>query len=107
MTFLFLNLGGGEVFIVVLVIIMFFGSDKLPEIAKGLGKGIRQINDAKDQIQSEIQKHTDTFKEEIEKHTSDIKTEINEAGQSFKRQMDDAATAIKDEGKAITDTTKE
>jgi sec-independent protein translocase protein TatA len=36
--FLFLNLGGGEAFIIVLVILMFFGSDKLPEIAKGLGK---------------------------------------------------------------------
>ena len=105
--FLFLNLGGGEIFLVVLVIILFFGSDKLPEIAKTLGKGIRQINDAKDQIQSEIQKHTDSFKEEIQKHTTDIHTELNEAGQSIKRQIDDAATVIKDEGKIITDTTKE
>ena len=52
---LFLNLGGGELFMIVLVIIMLFGSDKLPEIAKGLGKGIREINNAKAQIQNEIQ----------------------------------------------------
>ena len=58
---LFLNLGGGEVFIVVLVIIMFFGSDKLPGIAKGLGKGLRELNDAKAQIQNEISKSTEGF----------------------------------------------
>ena len=104
---LFLNLGGGEIFMVVLVVILFFGSDKLPEIAKGLGKGIRQINDAKEQIQNEIQKSTSAFKEEMDKHTSDIRTEINEAGQSMKRQIDEAATVIKEEGKVITDTTKE
>ncbi|MCE9538608.1 MAG: twin-arginine translocase TatA/TatE family subunit [Bacteroidetes bacterium] len=55
---LFLNLGGGEVFIIVLVIIMLFGSDKLPGLAKGIGKGLREINDAKNQIQNEIQRST-------------------------------------------------
>lgn len=104
---LFLNLGGGEVFLVVLVIILFFGSDKLPEIAKGLGKGIREINDAKAQIQNEIQKTTSGFQEELNKHTSEIKSELEKAGESFKKQIDDAATAIKDEGKTITDTTKD
>ena len=104
--FLFLNLGGGEVFIIVFVIIMFFGSDKLPEIARGLGKGIRELNDAKAQIQNEIQKTTAGFKEEIEKHTTDINNEIDAAGQSIKRQINDTATTIADEGKKITDTTK-
>ncbi len=106
-TLLFLNLGGGELFIIVLVIILFFGSDKLPEIAKGLGKGIREINNAKAQIQSEIQNQTGGFKEEFEKHTSEIRSEMDKAGQSFKRQIDDASKVIKDEGKAIDDTMKE
>ena len=51
--FLFLNLGGGEVLIIVIVIIMLFGSDKLPGLAKGIGRGLREINDAKNQIQNE------------------------------------------------------
>ena len=49
-----LNLGGGEIFLVVIVILMLFGKDKLPELMKGLGKGMREINDAKNQIQNEI-----------------------------------------------------
>ena len=105
--FLFLNLGGGEVFIVVLVIILFFGSDKLPGIAKGLGKGLREINDAKMQIQNEIQKSTGGLSDEIKKHTSEIQSEIEKAGEGMKRQMDDAAQTLSDEGKVITDTTKE
>jgi sec-independent protein translocase protein TatA len=102
--FLFLNLGGGEVFIVVLVIVMFFGSDKLPGIAKGLGKGIREINDAKAQIQSEIAKSTNGFKEELEKHTSEIQSEINKAGDGMKRQIEEASKTVKQEGKEIEDT---
>ncbi len=104
--FLFLNLGGGEVAIVILVVIMFFGSDKLPGLAKGLGKGIREINDAKNQIQNEIAKGTEGFKEELQKHTADIQSEISKAGEGMKKQLADAGTIVKEEGKAIEDTMK-
>jgi len=104
---LFLNLGGGEVFIVVVVIILFFGSDKLPEIARGLGKGMREINDAKAQIQHEIQKSTNGFTEEIKKHTAEIRSEIDKAGEGVKRQLEDTSKILAEEGKALTDTTKE
>lgn len=104
---LFLNLGGGELFIIVLIVILFFGSDKLPGIAKGLGKGLRELNNAKAQIQSEIQNHTGGLKEELEKHTSEIRSEINKASQGFKRQVEEAAKTVSDEGKAIDDTLKD
>ena len=100
--FLFLNLGGGEVFIIVLVIIMLFGPDKLPELAKGLGKGLREINDAKDQIQNEIQKSTSGIREEIQKHTSEMQNEIDKIAQDTKKQINDASHAITEEGNAIT-----
>ncbi|MFT4061548.1 MAG: twin-arginine translocase TatA/TatE family subunit [Edaphocola sp.] len=40
---------------IVLVIIILFGGKKIPELAKGLGKGIREFNDAKDGIKKEIE----------------------------------------------------
>ncbi|PCJ23898.1 MAG: twin-arginine translocase TatA/TatE family subunit [Flavobacteriales bacterium] len=46
--------GGGELFFIVLVIIMLFGSKKIPELARGLGKGIREIKNATGDIQREI-----------------------------------------------------
>ena len=83
--FLFLDsLGGGEVLIIVLVMIMFFGSDKLPGIIKTLGKGMREINEMKAQVQHEIQKNTGNLQAEIKKHASDLQSEIEKAEAVFK-----------------------
>ncbi len=56
MTLLFLDIGGGELILILLVIVMFFGADKIPEMARGLGKGMRQFKDATGSIQREIEK---------------------------------------------------
>jgi sec-independent protein translocase protein TatA len=104
---LFLNLGGGEVFLVVVIILLFFGSDKLPGIAKGLGKGLRELNDAKTQIQEEITRETGGIAEEIRKHTSEIQAEIGKAGESVQKHLSDADTTIREEGKIIGDTLKD
>src|SRR5688500_4661393 len=104
--FLFLNIGGGEIFIIVIVILMFFGSDKLPDIAKGLGKGLREINDAKAQIQNEISRSTQGFSDEIKKHTAEVQSEIDKAGQSMKRSIADVNKSIETEGENIEDTMK-
>ena len=61
---LFLNLGGGEIIVVVLVFLLFFGAKNIPEIARGLGKGMRQFKDATNDIQREIQESADKIKEE-------------------------------------------
>lgn len=53
---LFLNLGTGEVFIIMLFILIFFGADKLPGMARTLGRGIREMKNATAEIQKEIEK---------------------------------------------------
>lgn len=53
--FLFLEgIGGGEMMIIVVVILVFFGANKIPELARGLGKGIREFKDASREIRSEF-----------------------------------------------------
>ncbi len=47
--------GGWEWIIVALVVIIFFGAKKIPEIARGLGKGIREFKDATKEIKNEIE----------------------------------------------------
>ncbi|HQW23473.1 MAG TPA: twin-arginine translocase TatA/TatE family subunit [Bacteroidia bacterium] len=42
------GLGGGEIFLLVVVILIFFGGKRIPELARGLGKGIKEFKDAKD-----------------------------------------------------------
>jgi sec-independent protein translocase protein TatA len=46
--------GGAELFFIVLVVVMLFGSKKIPELARGLGKGMREIKNATGDIQREI-----------------------------------------------------
>jgi sec-independent protein translocase protein TatA len=66
MHLLFFNLGGGEIFVILLFILLFFGSKKIPELARGLGKGIREFKDAAGNIQREIQDTTRTIKDEVD-----------------------------------------
>jgi sec-independent protein translocase protein TatA len=72
---LFLNLGGGEIFVIVLVILLFFGSKSIPSLAKGLGKGIREFKDAANGIQREIEDSANKIKDEVDvnvtKHLKD------------------------------------
>lgn len=46
---------GGEWIWIILAIVILFGGRKIPELAKGIGKGIREFNDAKDGIKKEIE----------------------------------------------------
>jgi sec-independent protein translocase protein TatA len=40
------GLGGTEIFLIILVLLLFFGGKRIPELAKGLGRGIREFKDA-------------------------------------------------------------
>ena len=51
---LFFNLGGGEIFMIVFLVLLLFGSKKIPELARGLGKGIRYFKEATSDVQNEI-----------------------------------------------------
>ena len=50
-----LFIGGQEIVVILLFIVMFFGSKKIPELAKGLGKAVREMRDASNDIRKEIQ----------------------------------------------------
>jgi len=55
-TLLFIGgLGGWEILLIVLVLLIFFGAKKIPELARGLGKGIREFKDATKEIKEEIE----------------------------------------------------
>ncbi|MEO6883293.1 MAG: twin-arginine translocase TatA/TatE family subunit [Bacteroidia bacterium] len=69
---LFLDIGGGEIFLILFVFLLLFGSDKIPEVARGLGKGIREFKDATNGIQREINDSIMSIKKE-----TDISQEIN------------------------------
>jgi len=53
--FLFGMPGGTELIVITLIVLLLFGGKKIPELMRGLGKGIREFNSAKANIQNEIQ----------------------------------------------------
>ncbi|MBU2555769.1 MAG: twin-arginine translocase TatA/TatE family subunit [Bacteroidetes bacterium] len=59
MTLWFFDFGSGEIFLVVLAIILVFGPSKIPEIARGLGKFINEVKRASEDIKTEINKESD------------------------------------------------
>lgn len=72
-TYLFLNMSGGEIFIVMLFVLMFFGAESIPKIARTLGRGLRQVRDATEEIKKDIQKSASETGMDIKKDIDQIK----------------------------------
>lgn len=56
------NIGTGEIILILLIVLIFFGAKKIPELAQGLGKGIREFRKAARDIQDEVEKPEETKK---------------------------------------------
>ena len=77
------GIGGGEIFFILIVILMLFGSDKIPEIARTLGKGMAQLKNATNEIKHEIQKGVEENGLDMNSLTNGISDEIASAKKSM------------------------
>jgi sec-independent protein translocase protein TatA len=50
-----MSLGWNEILLILLVVLLLFGGKKIPELMRGMGKGIREFNDAKSNVRKEIE----------------------------------------------------
>jgi len=87
---MFLFIGAPEIIIVLLLVVMLFGADKIPEIARGLGKGMRQMKNATNDIKREIQNSADKHDLDLDV-TKDIQKEI----ENVKENIDDLTGPVK------------
>jgi len=62
------GISGGEIFVVMLFVLIFFGSDKIPGLARNMGKAIRQVKDATSEIQRDIQNSAKEVKDQVKKN---------------------------------------
>lgn len=87
---LIFDVSGGEFLVILLVILMFFGSKNIPDLARGLGKGYRQLKDASNSIKREIQSGSGdigSLKRPLDKHIEDIKKSISDVDTDIKKDM--------------------
>ncbi len=90
MVFLFIS--GAEIFFILFIVVMVFGADKIPGIAKGLGKGMRQLKDATEEIKREIHKSAEkqgldtSITEDIQKELKEVKKNLDDVGGTISRK---------------------
>jgi len=90
---IFLFISGGEIAFILFIAIMVFGADKLPEIARGLGKGMRTLKDATNDIKHEITKTAEkngldtSITKDVKKELNKVKDEIEDFTGSVKRKF--------------------
>ncbi|MEN8775711.1 MAG: twin-arginine translocase TatA/TatE family subunit [Polaribacter sp.] len=90
MNIIFFFISGPEIMVIMLIVVMVFGADKIPEIARGLGKGMRQVKDATNDIKKEIKDSSEKTKID-----TDVAQDINKEINAVKDDIDDLTGPIK------------
>ena len=89
-----LFIGGTEIVFILFIVVLVFGADKLPEVARGLGKGMRTLKDATNDIKHEVTKSAkesniidaDAAKD-VQEEINKIKDEVEDFSGSIKRNQ--------------------
>jgi len=115
------GIGGGEFLFIMIVVLMFFGSDKIPEIARTLGKGMAQLRNATNDVRNEIQKGMNEtgIVQEVEKakegfnkmlqqahEETGLKSDLDEIRANFARMNADMQQTVQDAAAAANESPK-
>jgi sec-independent protein translocase protein TatA len=89
----FLFIGTTEIMFILFIVVMVFGADKIPEIARGMGKGMRMLKDATNDIKTEITKSAEKqgLNADVTKNITDeikkVKDDLEDFTGSVKRKL--------------------
>jgi sec-independent protein translocase protein TatA len=81
---MYLFISGAEIFVILVIIVMLFGADKLPELARGLGKGMQQLKNATNEVKKEI-----TESAKAQGIDADIAKDIDKEVRNIKNKVQD------------------
>ena len=90
---IFLFISGAEIGFILFIVLLVFGADKIPEIARGMGKAMRQVKDATNDIKSEITKSAEKqgididITKDVQKQINQVKEDVDEVTGPIKRKF--------------------
>ncbi len=87
MLFLF-GISGGEILVIMLLVLLLFGPSKIPEIARMLGRGINEVKKVQREINTEIQRYS----ADVEKEAQKIKSDIQDLKKTIEETNDNVAS---------------
>ncbi len=83
-----LFISGQEIVILALAVLLLFGSKKIPEMARGLGKGMREFRKAADDIKRELNESASDMADDLKEMGDDIKNSAGDLSKDFKKFKD-------------------
>jgi sec-independent protein translocase protein TatA len=86
-------MGGSEIIFILLIVVMLFGADKIPELARGLGKGMRQLRDATNEVKREI--NQSAYKKDIDASVGNISKDIKAEIDKLKENVEEYTGPVK------------
>lgn len=84
------GIGGSELVFIIFIAIMLFGADKIPEVARTLGKGMQQLKNATDDIKTEIHKTAAENGLDTQSLTGGFSEEINKVKENFNKIVENS-----------------
>ncbi len=92
-----LFISGGEIFVILLAILIFFGADKIPEFARMMGKGVREFKKATDDIKRELNENTSGVMNDIKSIREDVtNTLTKEISEPMEKTVNETAGALEE-----------
>jgi len=84
------GIGGSEIIFIIMIVVMLFGADKVPDIARTLGKGMAQLKNATNDIKSEIHRSAEENGFDKKSLTGGFTEEIDNVKQGFNKMIADS-----------------
>lgn len=76
--FLLFDISGGELMVILLFILLFFGAKGIPDIARGMGRFMRQVRDASNEVQREIQRGANEVRRTVEEQRRSLQDQVEQ-----------------------------
>ena len=100
MLYLFINsIAGSEIIVILLFVLIFFGAKSIPGMSRSLGRGLRHIRDASQEVQDEIRRTTGDMKKEM-----NLKRTLDQAAEDVQKPFKDIVSEVKESTSSVQES---